>query len=405
MKISLHGLRIVLVAALIALNNSSCKNLFSKNIEPETGCIECLQKKYNAAEDEAAIRGVISADIKAKQLDSLFSYRAKRLGFNGNVLVIQQGITLYEQSFGYEKYREKIPLTSESKFQLASLSKTFTAVAILKLMEEGVLTLQQPVTDFCPDFPFKTVTIEMLLSHRSGIPDYRFCYEDYNRLQFKQLTNQDLMKRFAKTPPTLSFKPGRKFSYCNSNYAILAAIIEKISDIPYDEYMHKYVFEPLGMKNTFVITTSNDSLQLNRTKGYSSKWTPQRIDVFDGIVGDKGIYSTTGDLARWYFTLTSDCYLKKETLDMAFQLHSVENDGERGYGYGFRMNNCDSDSKCIYHNGWWHGYNSAFCMSPKGKCVVIVLGNRLNHSVYKVQDVLDILQSGISSSSGIEQGE
>lgn len=395
MKFSFYSLRLILIVVIIAINNSSCRNLFSKNIVPETGCIECLGKKGLSDTEESEVRKTILADEKAKRLDSLFTYRAKRLGFNGNVMVIQKGVTLYEHSFGYENYRNKTPLSAESKFQLASLSKTFTAVAILKLMEDGLLTLQNTVTDYFPNFPFKEVTIEMLLTHRSGIPDYRFAYANLNQLQFKQLTNQGLMEHFAKSPPKLNAKPGRKFSYCNSNYAILAAIIEKISDMPFDEYMHKYVFEPIGMNHTYLITSADDSLHINQTLGYGSNWSGQRIDAFDGITGDKGIYSTTGDLAKWYKMLTSDCYLKKETLDMAFQPRSFEQEGERNYGYGFRMNNCNSDLKCVYHNGWWHGYNTLFYMHPKSQSVVIVLGNRLNHSVYKVQDVLNILQAGV----------
>ncbi len=403
MRFSNYSLRLFLIVTLIVINNSSCRNLFSKNIAPETGCIDCLDNKSLSDAEEMEVRKTIFADEKAKKLDSLFTYRAKHLGFNGNVMVIQKGVTLYEHSFGYENYKNKTPLSSESKFQLASLSKTFTAVAILKLMEEGLLTVQNMVTDYFPDFPFRDVTIEMLLTHRSGIPDYRFAYSDLNGLKFKQFTNQDLMKRFAKSPPRLSFKPGKKFSYCNSNYAILAAIIEEISDMPFDEYMHKYIFEPIGMNHTYLIVSANDSLHINQTLGYSSNWTQQKTDAFDGIMGDKGIYSTTGDLAKWYKVLTSECFLKKETLDMAFQPHSFEQEGERNYGYGFRMTNCNSDSKCIYHNGWWHGYNTLFYMHPKNQSVIIVLGNRLNHSVYKVQEVLSILQAGTeSNASGME---
>src|SRR6185436_332113 len=102
----------------------------------------------------------------------------------------------------------------------------------------------------------------------------------------------------------------------------------------------------------------NDSIKINKTEGYNSNWSLERMDVFDGIVGDKGVYSTTEDLARWYHTLTSECFLKKETLAMAFEPRSFEKKGDRNYGYGFRMTNCNDDSKCIYHNGWWHGYNS-----------------------------------------------
>jgi CubicO group peptidase (beta-lactamase class C family) len=397
MKFSSLGTRVFLIALLLVITGYACKNLFSKNIMPDVHCLECLEKYSLSTQQEKAIARAIHADVKERRLDSLFRFRAKRLGFNGNVEVIQDGIVLYKNSFGYEDYKQKKLLTEQSKFQLASLSKTFTAVAILKLMEEGSLTLQDTIQQYFPDFPVHGVTMEMLLCHRSGLPDYRFEYPAIETLAFKGMNNQDLMKQFAQKPPHMMFRPGKKFCYCNSNFAILGAVVEKISEMPFDEYMSKYVFKPLGMNNTYVITSTSDSLNVNKTQGYDAYGHCQCLQAFDGIVGDKGVYSTTDDLAKWYHTLNSECFLKKATLDMAFQPRSFEHPGLKNYGLGFRMIHYNDSTKCIYHNGWWRGYNSLFYMCPRSNSVVIVLGNRFNHSVYMVKEVMDILQKDMAS--------
>jgi len=396
--------QLALLLVIMLLGSNSCKNLFSKDEAPNNLCVECIQKFQLSQTDEQNIRKEIRADRKHYRLDSLFKYRAKRLGFNGNVLVAQRGVILYDNSFGFEDYGKKIKLTDDSKFQLASISKTFTAVAVLHLIEIGKLALEDSIQAYYPKFPVHNITLKMLLSHRSGLPDYRFAYEDSAALGFKKVTNQDLMRWMENQPPPLQFKPGRKFTYCNTNYAVLAAITEKVTGMKFDEYMEQYILTPVGMHNTYFITTDDKKLCDHKTCGYNYNWSSIATDAFDGILGDKGIYSTTHDLLQWYKMLSSDCFLKKETLELAFTPQSFEHAGKRNYGLGFRMTEYAPGKKCIYHNGWWKGYNTVFYTNPQEQYVIIVLGNKFNRSAYMLKEVMQILHDGSLEASLNDDG-
>lgn len=390
---------------IIILGNSSCKNLFSTDEEPNDLCIECLQNYELLKIDEQNVRSKIHDKKKEHLLDSLFNYRAKKLGFNGNVLIAQQGVEIYNHSFGYENYNHKIKLSENSKFQLASISKTFTAVAVLHLIEIGKLSLEDSVQEYYPKFPIHCITLKMLLSHRSGLPDYRFTYEDSAALSFKKVTNQDLMRWIENQLPPLQLKQGRGFSYCNTNYAILAAIVEKATGMKFEEYMKRYILNPIGMYNTHFITTQDEKLNEHRTIGYNNNWSSIATDAFDGILGDKGVYSTTHDLLQWYKILTSDCFLKKETLELAFTPQSFEHPGNKNYGLGFRMYEYAPGKKYIFHNGWWKGYNTVFYTNQQERYVIIVLGNKFNRSVYALNEIKNILNEGSIDNSLNDDGE
>ncbi len=394
-----------LLLMMMLLGSNSCKNLFSKDESPNNLCIECIQKYQMSKLDEKNIGKQIHANRKHYLLDSLFNYRAKRLGFNGNVLIAQKGVVLYDNNFGFENYGKKIKLTDNSKFQLASISKTFTAVAVLHLIEIGKLSLEDSIQEYYPKFPIHNITLKMLLSHRSGLPDYRFAYEDSASLGFKKVNNQDLMRWMENQPPPLQFKPGRKFTYCNTNFAVLAAIVEKTTGMKFDDYMEQFILTPIGMNNTYFITSDDKKLCDNKTCGYNYNWCAEPVDAFDGILGDKGVYSTTHDLLQWYKMLTSNCFLKKETIDMAFTPQSFEHAGKKNYGLGFRMIEYEPGKKCIYHNGWWKGYNTVFYTNPQEQYVIIVLGNKFNHSPYMLKEVMQILHDGTADISLDDGGE
>jgi CubicO group peptidase (beta-lactamase class C family) len=262
----------------------------------------------------------------------------------------------------------------------------------LWLYERGKIDLNDVVRKYYPEFPYTDVLIKDLLSHRSGIPNYMYVFGDSaRRLQPARPTNQDIMRWFAHGQPRAYTQPDVRFAYNNSNYAVLAAIIEKISGLNFDEFLRKNIFLPLNMHDTFVITTTNDSINRNRTFGYTNTQQPIPTDTWDGVTGDKGVYSTTNDLYKWYKALHSSCLLKPETLKMAFEPRSFEQNGTRNYGYGFRLKTNPSGNNYIYHNGWWKGYNATFGFSPTDDYVIIVLSNRLNRTVYDVQPIINIL--------------
>ncbi len=371
----------------------------------------CADEQVLTSNQQLAIRQQINADEKSRKIEAIFQQKV-RGGLNGNVLVAQKGLVLYKKCFGlghFEK-NQRDTLVEDSKFQLASLSKTFTAVGTLKLIEAGKLTFEDTIQKFYPDFPYHGITIRELLSHRSGLPNYQYAFDDSMKVNFYKKEkpypdNRTIMHWFATVKPTPKAYniPGRGFSYSNTNYMVLASIIEKVTGQSYEAFIHKTIFEPLGMHHTYVATTKNDSINYHRTAGY--QWN-RRVakDYYDDVVGDKGIYSTTADLFRWYRALNGECLLQKKNLAEAFIPRSFERKGAKNYGYGFRMMLNDSNQpEYIYHSGWWKGYNTMFWFSPKDEYVIIMLSNRYNTTVYQVKELIEILNS--HSNSKIAAGD
>ncbi len=362
----------------------------------------CADEQILSSDQQTIIRQQIDANKKTQKLEDIFRQKV-RSGLNGNVLVAQKGLLLYKKCFGLGHFErnERDTLVEDSKFQLASLSKTFTAVGTLKLIEAGKLNFNDTIQKFYPNFPYHGITIRELLSHRSGLPNYQYAFDDSMKVNFYKKdkpypTNATIMHWFATVKPTPQRYniPGRGFSYSNTNYMVLASIIEKVTNQSYEAFLHKNIFEPLGMHHTFVATTKNDLINYRRTAGY--QWN-RRIpkDYYDDVVGDKGIYSTTGDLFRWYRALNGDCLLQKKSLAEAFVPRSLEKKGHKNYGYGFRMMLNDlNQPEYIYHSGWWKGYNSMFWFSPKDEYVIIILSNRYNTTVYQVKELIEVLHGG-----------
>lgn len=359
----------------------------------------CADNQVLSPKEEAALRQAIQADNKRQRIEAIIQQKVRE-GLNGNVLIAQKGIVLYKHCFGLSHFEKSCrdSLVEQSKFQLASLSKTFTAVAVLKLQELGKINFTDSIQQFYPDFPYHGITVRDLLSHRSGLPNYVYSFDDSMRVNYyrkdpKLPTNADIMHWFATVKPTPKRynAPGRGFSYNNTNYMVLAAIIEKVTKQPFEDYLRRSIFLPLGMHNTYVATTKNDSINQFRTAGY--QWN-RRIpkDYFDDVVGDKGVYSTVDDLFRWYRALNGDCILSRKTLAEAFLPRSFERKGAKNYGYGFRMQlNALNEPEFIYHTGWWKGYNTMFWFSPKDEYVIIILGNRYNKTVYGIKDLINVL--------------
>lgn len=374
--------------------NSDKKTESRKNKGPLTDCIgSSLTEKQ-----ETEIKKRINAEDKISKIEELF--RKKKLaGFNGNVLIAQRGVVLYEKSFGYANLRKKDTLQANHAFQLASLSKPFTAVAILKLIEQKKISLDDSIQRFIPDFPYHGILIKSLLSHRSGLPNYAYSFPDSVRHGKRPPTNSDVIQWFEKANPLpLRYNyPNRSFNYCNTNYLVLAALVEKIAGVPFDEYVRKNIFEPLEMKHTFLATAAVDTSRYLRTVGHQfGRVLPK--DYFDDVLGDKGVYSTTEDLYRFYKGLWGGCLLKKKTLEEAFTPRSFEKKGMKNYGYGFRMHLDENDKpKYLYHTGWWKGYNTIMWMSEADDFVIIILSNSYNRSVYQIKELLDVLHGKVQS--------
>ncbi|MFT7421430.1 MAG: CubicO group peptidase (beta-lactamase class C family) [Arcticibacterium sp.] len=345
-----------------------------------------------------SVRIAISAEMKSNSIKSILNNKV-RTGFNGSALIYQSGITLLDTVYGYANFEDKIKLTNETPFQLASLSKTFTSISVLKLVEEGKLSLDLTVKDYFPKFPYEGVTLRSLLSHRSGLPYYQYTFDKKARAEKVFPDNQLLMKWFenASPKPKIFNLPDHYFSYNNSNYAILAAIIEKVSEDDFAHFLKKNIFEPLKMNHSSFVTELNDSLP--RTYGYQyGRRIP--FDIYDKIGGDKGIYSTTNDLLKWYQALKSEKIISKASLREAYTPRSFEFPGLRNYGYGFRLwLNDKQQTDYVYHTGWWKGYNTIMFFDLREDFVIILLSNKYNKDVYKIKEIIDVLHGGKKDTS------
>lgn len=319
------------------------------------------------------------------RLDSFFKIQA-RAGFNGSVLIGKKGKIIYERYFGMANRAKGIKLNTESSSQLASTSKTFTGAAILYLHQQKYLNIDDPVTDYLAGFPYPTVTIRMLLNHRAGLPDYTKWME--GRVPHAEpVKNAKVLEMFEKVKPRLEFKPDTRFKYSNSNYVVLGSIIEAVSGSSYKDFMKQYIFTPLGMENTFAYDPWK-GLPPNATISYKYNWAIEPNMFADGVLGDKGIYSTVQDLYRWDQSLYQNKFLSNETLELAYGPCSFEKPGVKNYGLGWRMLCYPSGNKVIYHNGWWHGNNTVFYRYIQENFTIIILGNKYNSRIYKFRPVI-----------------
>lgn len=348
-----------------------------------------------------ADRESIKLEKKKKKIEAIVAQKIEN-GFNGNILIAQKDQIIFEKSSGFSNLEQQIPNASNSRFQLASLSKTFTSVAIMQLVEKGKLRLDLNVKDYYPSFPYEGITLRSLLSHRSGLPHYEYEFDLKTRQNKLYPSNQDLMNWFetAKPTPSIRNKPDHFFSYNNSNFAVLAALVEKVSGQSFAQYLHEYIFEPLEMTKTVLATELDDSTRnATHTYGYEGSRRIQK-DFYDNILGDKGIYSTTHDLLKWYQALKCEQILSKESLREIYTPRSFEYPGLRNYGYGFRLwLNDKQQTDYVYHTGWWKGYNSIMFFDLREDFVIIILSNKLNRSIYYIKDIIDVLHDGTKTST------
>lgn len=322
-----------------------------------------------------------------KQVDSLFTQLHKRRGFNGTVLVTKYDQIIYRGAFGYADFKTKDTLSTQTVFQLASVSKQFTAVAVMMLKEQGKLNYEDSLQVYIPDFPYKGITIKQLLTHRSGLPNYTYFSDELWPDRKVDLSNDDVLSMMAVHKPNIYYQPDRTFSYSNTGYALLASVVEKASGQPFAEFMHEHIFEPLKMNSTY---TFNHELVAQTGKvasGHIGGRRKRLPDYQDTVLGDKGMYSTVEDLYKWDQALYTQKLVRRETLEEAFSPTGKFNRKDESYGYGWRIKQLESGDTVVYHGGLWHGFNTYFLRNPNDHSSIIVLSNLTNGSLNYMKDV------------------
>ncbi len=301
--------------------------------------------------------------------------------FSGAILLARKGQVVFERYAGYRSRETGEQVTPETSFHLASVSKTFTGMAICKLWEEGKLQLDDLVSGYLEGFNYPGITVKHLLNHRSGLPNYVHVLPETFLGTNLPVQNKDVLRFLIENRSRLGAGiPDRRFDYCNTNYALLALIVEKVSGLSFPDYLNQVFFKPIGMNNTFVCTSSS---QQESFPSYTWRKQKEKFTFLDLIYGDKNIYSTVRDLLKWDSTLTYGSLFKPETLQAAYSGYSYERRGIKNYGLGWRLYIYPDNRKIVYHNGWWHGNNTVFARLIQDSATVIILGNTFNRRIYQ----------------------
>lgn len=319
--------------------------------------------------------------------DRFFTDLWKNKILNGVVLYAEEGRVLYKKALGWRNLvKQQDSLRVDDQFQLASVSKMFTAEAIMLLHSQGKLDYDDPVTKYIPEFPYKGITIRHLLNHRSGLSRYETLADEHWPDRSIAVDNEDIVKLYVRHKPDPYNQPDVTFHYTNINYALLANIVERVSGQHFEDFMQEQVFEPLGMTRSYIFSMRNSKKVQSHVntdvQGHImlSKG-PKRAedDYLNGVMGDKMMYSTVDDLYKFCLALEHNTFLPDSIQQEAFAPGSPEWKNGENYGFGWRFN--EKHPGVVFHFGWWKGYRSFFIRDLEKHRVLIVLTNTSSSAV------------------------
>jgi CubicO group peptidase (beta-lactamase class C family) len=358
------------------------------------------------------------AQSSANRFDHFFDSLYNDHELSGNILVAINDSVIYQHSLGYADVENKIPNSAGSAFQLASLSKVFTAVAILQLKETGKLKLDDAAITYLPSFPFKEITIRQLLSHTSGLGGFEI-FESLHRQDTTRIfTSDDIISALKKFDKPLLFSPGKDWNYSNTGFGLLALVVEKVSGMQFGAYLAKHIFLPAGMKHTYIQTSFTNVKDANRTNNYDfQSYAPaalRQVNSFErniiphiilgNFIGPGNVVSTTGDLLQFDKALYGRRLLKPSTLLEAFTPVKRSNgdyvvtgwaNGKSYYGLGW-MILCDtSHGKIVWHSGGAPGMVTALLRNISRHETVVVLDNVTHRGLHGIAvNTMALLDSG-----------
>ena len=343
-----------------------------------------MQKLTNALTHALILVLVLSSQLAIAQqkdlrqitdsFDKMLSEQFKPHEPGASALVARNGQVIYKKAFGMANLELDLPMQVDNVFWVASIGKQFTAVAILQLMEQGKLNLQDEITKFIPDYPTQgnKISIEHLLTHSSGIHNFSGMKDPEKKLAL-DCTPNEVIDFFKNLP--MRFTPGTKWEYSNSGYFLLGYIIEQITGRPYSVYLEDNFFKPLGMTNSLY---ANDiRIIKNRVGAYSQgehgfeNSKPRNITH---VYSAGAIQSTVEDLFKWHQAVHSNKLVKKESLDKAFTRYKLSDGKETDYGYGWRLGYV-YESPSIWHGGAIEGFGTTEMYLPKEDVFVAVFSN------------------------------
>ncbi|MCJ7743111.1 MAG: beta-lactamase family protein [Dehalococcoidales bacterium] len=324
------------------------------------------------------------------ELDAMLSELAKQALFTGSVLIACQGDVLLSQGYGLADREKNILNTAQTRFRLASITKQFTAMAILILEAEGKLNVKEPISNYIVDCPstWEAITIDHLLTHTSGIPDFTG-FRDYRSTQAIPSSPEQTIARFKDLP--LDFQPGEKWSYSNSGYVVLGYIIERASGQSYEEFLKQSIFIPLNLRDTGYDHNSN-----GLAVGYPNQYSTLPAEFIDMSIpyAAGALYSTVEDLYRWEQALSTEQLVPQAYLDQMFAPHvaipdyaipeeyvgqALSYDGGWAYGYGWFIGT-ERGRPILTHRGDIEGFSTIIARYPDEQVTLIVLSNQQNNT-------------------------
>jgi len=333
-----------------------------------------------------------------EKLDSLV--RAQK-NFSGVVLIAENGIQAYQKAFGYREFADQIPLQASDIFELASVSKQFTAMIIMMLKEKDLLNYDDSVSKYL-EIPYKGMTIRNLLTHTSGLPDYQDIMDKYWN-KTKVAGNPECIEYLNKYSPPKHFEPGEKYEYSNTGYMLLASIAEKASGKDFIELCRKWIFKKLKMKSTDIRTLEEKKATKNFAIGHiyveeRNKYV--RADSFPSsnytiwLGNRKGpgrISSTAADLLKWDNALYTEKLVRQSTLQEAFTPMKLNDGSFSNYGFGWELRNDPSFGKIVQHNGDNPGYKTQIIRYIDKKKTMIILNNNAHRDFNSIIKQLEAM--------------
>jgi CubicO group peptidase (beta-lactamase class C family) len=338
---------------------------------------------------------VFSQRINYEKVDSIISNLASNNKFSGVVLIAENGKVKYNKAVGYIDYANHKPLKKYSIFELASVSKQFTAMTIMMVKEKGLLNYDDLVEKYI-NIPYKGMTIRQLLTHTSGLPDYQAIMDSYWD-KSKVAGNDDIINYLNKYAPTKLFEPGEKYLYSNTGYVLLASILEKVSGRDFIEFCNTEIFNKLKMNHTAIRSLAEKATIKNFTLGHvyvSERNDYIRADSFPSsnytiwLGNRKGpgrISSTADDLLKWDQALYTNYLLSQTTLEEAFTPMLLNNGAISNYGFGWDL---IPEHNIVWHNGDNPGYKTLIIRFLKTKTTLIVLCNNATDEFVNLTDQL-----------------
>lgn len=342
---------------------------------------------------------LVDSSSLTDQIDSLFS---RVPDFSGVVLFAEQGKPVYEKAYGYRNFDTQIPIATSDIFEMASISKQFTAMTIMMLKEKGLLDYDEQIEKYLPNLPYKGITIRHLLTHTSGLPDY-YTVMDEHWDKYKVATNQDIIEYLIKYAPPKLFEPGAQYQYSNTGYVLLGSITEAVSGQPFEKFAKERIFDPLQMTSTAIRSNEQKSQLPNLAHGHlyvEERNKYMRADSFPSsnytiwLGGRKGpgrVSSTAADLLKWDQALLTDQLASKEIIHEAFN-PAILNDGTiSNYGFGWAIIPDSKLGKIVFHTGSNPGYKTIIVRYLDVKKTLIMLNNNAHPSFESLREAIDKL--------------